>query len=488
MKFSFVNPSLYDEISGKKGGYSTWPPLGILYLATYLRGMGVEVSVLDQAAKGYDVSNTVEWIIRENPDIVGFSTLSTNGRTAALLSNEVKKINPNILVVYGGYFATFNAARIFNKYPSVDVIVRGEGENTVLDLVNCFENESKLKNVRGITYRSGKGIISTPDRPLIIDLDSLPFPDRKLLDQEYQSNIAGIEMSNKKFTCIISSRGCVHRCRFCNCQKIARNIWRPRSVDNTLRELRLLVSEGYEQFMFVDDSFTLNQNRVIDLCRKMREEKMGVYWACEGRVDSCSYEMFREMAQAGCKILFFGIESANQRILDYYNKRITPQQSRKAVETARKAGIDIIIGSFIVGGPNETREEVNNTLTFARKLPIDFPQFNVLGINPGMDIWEELKNEGFLNEEDHWEDGVKVANIHPNAVPLQELGLMIQDAFKDFFRSSNYLFQQAVRTMKSPYRMGIAKNNLGRLNFIKHEYHEIYDRANMFHNCKGEKR
>lgn len=472
MKFSFINASPNDIIleKGKKSLLSaTWPPLGILYLATTLQETGVKVSVLDQPAKGYTIEETVKWVEKEDPDILGFTTFSSSGRTATLLCKEVKKIKSNIITVLGGYYATFNADRILKKYPSVNIVVRGEGENTVVDLVDTFEKEDDLKKVLGITFREGDAIISTQDRPLIKDVDSIPFPDRSLLDVEYHSTIAGAKIADKKFTSLIFSRGCVHKCKFCSTQKFCNHLWRPRSIEKTVEELLYLTSQGYEQFIFVDDSFTLNQKRVIQLCKTMRKEKLDVEWFCEGRVDSCSYEMFKQLSKAGCKVIYFGVESANQRILDYYNKKITPQQSINAIKIARKAGIDIIVSSFILGAPDETREEILNTLNFAKKLQIDFPRFNILGADPGTDIWNELKMKGILNVDKYWETGISVPKICPTAVPFQEIEQMVRLSLMDFLKRSSFILTQIGRLLKSPYRMNILKNNLNRIGEIKEE-------------------
>jgi radical SAM superfamily enzyme YgiQ (UPF0313 family) len=285
--------------------------------------------------------------------------------------------------------------------------------------------------------------------------------------------IAGAKIAVKKFTSIISSRGCVYKCRFCSSQKYCNNAWRPRSVENTVEELQYLVSEGFKQFIFVDDSFTLNQKRVIELCKIMRKEKLDVEWFCEGRVDNCSYEMFKEASEAGCKAIYFGIESANQRILDYYNKRITPQQSENAVKTARKAGIDLVVGSFILGAPDETREEIRNTLKFAKRLPIDFPRFNILGADPGTAIWDELRMNGVLGEEEYWETGISVAKICPNAVPYQDIEQMIHQALRDYLIRPGFILTQVGRLLKSPYRMRILWNNLNRIDEIKEEFEGV---------------
>ena len=174
-------------------------------------------------------------------------------------------------------------------------------------------------------------------------------------------------------------------------------------MDNIMEEMHLLSSQGYKQFMFVDDNFTLNPKRVIKLCRRMKDEKVDVEFFAEGRVDHCPHEMLYEMHRAKCRMIYFGIENSTPKVLDYYDKEITPEQALGAVKRARNVGIDVIVASFIVGAPHETRHEIWNTLKFAQKLQVDIPQFNILATFPGTDIWEELKIQGLVDEEKHWE-------------------------------------------------------------------------------------
>jgi anaerobic magnesium-protoporphyrin IX monomethyl ester cyclase len=470
LKFSFINASVIESeghMHEKARGSASSPPLGILYLGAVLRNHGVEVSALDQPAKGLTVEEAVNWASKEDPDILGFSTFSSSGRTAVAICKRAKEQNPNIVTVFGNIYATLNPERILMKYPSIDLIVRGEGERTVTELVSRLGNGGDLREVRGISFREGGKIISNPDRPLIENLDSIPFPDRKLLDSDYHCMILGVNVAPKKFTSIVSSRGCVYRCRFCNCTQFCQNRWRHRSVQNTLEELNLLVGDGYKQFIFSDDNFTTNKKRVIELCRAIRREKMDVDLICEGRVDNCSYEMLWEMARAGCRVMYFGIESANQRILDYYNKQATPQQAENAVKTARKAGMDIIIGSFIVGAPDETREEIQNTINFAKKNPIDFPQFNILGVYPGMDIWSELVAKQIINEEEYWESGVPVSKVCPDAVPFQDIKRMLNEALYDFLKRPSFILEELARTSKSAFRMNTLLSNVRRAGAIR---------------------
>lgn len=470
MKVSFISVSPNEGIDAREGRKSVtaFPPLSILYLAAVLKEAGFEVSLLDQPALGLTVEETVRWVEKENPDVLGFSTLTSSGQTAGLISNKVKEKNPEVTTVFGNHHATFNAERILRKYPSVDIVVRGEAEKTVVELANCLENGEDLKKVQGINFRKDGKIVSTPDQPLIDDLDAVPFPDRKLLDAEYHCLIAGANIAPKKFTSIVTSRGCVYGCRFCSCTALAKNKWRPRSAENTLEELQLLASEGYKQLIFVDDAFTMDPKRVSEICRGIRREKLDLEWICEGRVDICSYGMLREMVRAGCRVLYLGIENANQRILDYYNKRITPRQSETAVKTAKKAGVDVIAGSFIIGAPDETHEEMWNTVKFAQRVPIDVPQFNILGAHPGNDIWNEFVAKGFIDPEKWWEKGVAACQVHPYAkVSRDEVMQIMHNAFFQHVYRPNFLAKQVAQTLKSSYRMNVFVSNLNRLSEIR---------------------
>jgi len=462
VKFCFVQPKLSE--GALEMCSNAWPPLGILYCATVLENEGFEVSVLDQAAKGFSTAQAVGWVKKENPDILGLSVLSSSSKEAGKLSSHVKKENPDVHVVLGNYHPTFNAERMLRKYPEIDIVVRGEGEDTCLELAKCLQKKSDLKKVKGITYRDKGGeIVATPENPLIKDVDSLPFPNRRLLDCEYASRVFGVKTATKKFTSILSSRGCPFQCTFCSCREIARGMWRPRSVENIVEELESLYNEGYREFLFVDDNFTLNPRRIVKFCHMLRRKKLEIDWFCDSRVDNCGFSTFREMVKAGCRTLYFGMESANQRILDYYKKNITPEQSRTAARNARKAGIDIIVGSFIVGAPDETRKEIRNTLQFAQRIDIDVPSFNILCAPVGSPLWNELVEKGFVDEEKHWEEGVFVPKVVSTAVPFEEVSSMIFEHFKGFYLNPKRLFTEFARMFTSSFRLGLVFNNLSQL-------------------------
>jgi anaerobic magnesium-protoporphyrin IX monomethyl ester cyclase len=464
MKFSFVCPSPAQEARGTIA--APWPPLGVLYCAGVLMNAGVEVTVLDQAARGFSTEQVLSWVKKQNPDILGFSVLVTSYYDALNLARRAKEENPNLVVVFGNYQATFTAERILRKYPFVDVIVRGEGEHSSLELANCLAKKRNLEEVAGLTFRNNGQVVSTPDAPLIGNIDTLPIPNREIPAAEYANEIFGVKVATKRFTSIVSSRGCPFRCSFCGCRKFARGVWRPRSVENIMKELRLLYSQGFRQFLFVDDNFTLNLRRVMKLCKEIKKEKMDIEWFCDSRVDNCKYDVFREMVKAGCSLLYFGVESANQRILDYYKKGITPDQTRRAMLSARKAGIDVIVGSFILGATDETRKETENTLRFALELDIDVPQLNILNAFPGTDLWKDLVAKGLVDEEKHWEQGAYVSKVSPYAVPFDEIREMIYEYFKAFYLRPKTLLTEILRTCKSQYRIEALLGNVARIGEI----------------------
>jgi radical SAM superfamily enzyme YgiQ (UPF0313 family) len=233
-----------------------------------------------------------------------------------------------------------------------------------------------------------------------------------------------------------------------------------------MEELHLLSSQGYRQLLFVDDNFTLNTKRVIELCQRLRREKVDIEFFAEGRVDNCPKDMLQEMSRAKCRMMYFGIENATQKVLDYYDKRTTPEQALDAIKKARKAGIDVTVASFILGAPNETRQEIWNTLKFAQKLQVDIPQFNILATFPGTDIWEELKMQGLLDEEKHWETGVMVSEVSPDAVPAKEIEQMIHESYQQFFVRPDYIVKQLLKIGTSSYRFNVLLNNLKRADTV----------------------
>jgi radical SAM superfamily enzyme YgiQ (UPF0313 family) len=206
----------------------------------------------------------------------------------------------------------------------------------------------------------------------------------------------------------------------------------------------------------------------MKLCSMMKKNRIDIDWICEGRVDNASIEMLRAMQQSNCRFLLYGIESANQRILNYYNKNITPAQSILAVNNARRANIPYIVGSFIIGAPSETIHEIRNTLRFASKLNLDFPLVNVLGIAPGTDIWNDLVRKNILNEETYWETGVSMAYLNPEAISASQFKSLIYENLAKFFLDPKYILKQIYRLAINSYKFrSVAKGAVQNLKNFK---------------------
>ncbi|MFX0042386.1 MAG: B12-binding domain-containing radical SAM protein [Candidatus Hodarchaeota archaeon] len=427
-----------------------FPPMGILYLATYLTENNVKTSIFDQFARGASINETLQWIKQEDPDILGFSTITTSGTgiSSAEIAKRVKEeINPNVKILFGNYHATFNDTRILNKYPFIDACIRGEGENTLLEIAEKTEKGQGFEDIKGVTYRNNGRIIRNEDRPLIDNIDTLPIPNRELLgDVEYKSEVEGLDISLGNFTTASSSRGCAFQCTFCS-SAMFWGRWRPRSPKNIVEELTLLENQGYQNLYWVDDNFTISKKRLMELSYLIRKEKIDLNWMAEGRVTQSSRELLTAMKHMGCKIISYGVESGSQRVLDWYNKMITLNQVFDAIRNSKKVGIDVILANFIVGAPIETREEIIETFNLAFKLDIDFPQFHILGIIPGNWIWNQMVDEKRINPDECWEVGTAIINI-----PLSELMLRIKDAHRRFMQRPRYISRQIYKILKSRYR------------------------------------
>lgn len=459
MKVVLLNPNTgLDERIENEGA---WPPLGLLYLGTVLQKDGHEVKLIDNTRARLPVEPVAERVDKENPDVVGISTLTPTFRQAVKLAGAIKKKSPDAKIVFGNYHATFEYERILKNCPMVDCVVLGEGEYTFSELVNAMEKGKKIDDIRGIAFRSNGKVVRTPPAPAIQDLDKLPFPDRALLEHDYRSEVVGVIGSGGKFTTLLTSRGCPYGCKYCACAAFSSRKTRFRSPENVVEEMEMLQGAGYEEVGFVDDNLLLDKRRVEKICDLLKAHKIKLNLWAEGRADQASREMLTKFARAGCKTIYFGIESSTQKVLDYYGKNITPEDSRKAVSNSKKAGIENVIGSFIVGAPIETLEDVKQTFDFAMGLQgMDFPQMNVLNLSPGMELWNTAIKDGYLKEDDYWDVPVAAVNIFPSHMSEKEITGMVDGFYKEFIKRPSYIVSQLLKTVKSEYRLRIVLANL----------------------------
>jgi anaerobic magnesium-protoporphyrin IX monomethyl ester cyclase len=383
-----------------------FPPLGISYLASSLMQAGYDVELLDCTFIGK--AEALEKALGVKAEVVGIYCMVTMQEDCLWLARQLRPTAKMLMV--GGPLPTCDANAFVNDF---DIVVRGEGEATVLELLQAFNAGGDFSAIAGITMlketsidgKVDEEIISTPDRPFIKELDNLPFPARQLL-----SNQSYIQFGKKKYgysiTTVMSTRGCPYECEFCS-NVIFGGSYRERTAVNVVDEVEQALACGYDRISFADDVFTLRKKRVLEVCAEIKRRGMHFYWDCLARVDSLDDATYVEMYKAGCRRVYFGIESGDDTILKLMNKKITAEQARHAVIAAHQAGLEV--GAFfILFYPGETNQTVLNTLHFTTSLPLDYLGLTMPYPLPGTALYERVK--GQIKRD--WNPGESVFGSH----------------------------------------------------------------------------
>lgn len=360
-----------------------YPPLGLAYIAAVLENNGHNVMIFDLTLDNIPFEVNMENIIRFSPDIIGVSCMTHNYYEALKVSTYIKD-RIDIPIVFGGPHPTIMPQEVLSN-KSVDFIIMGEGEYTFLRLCQEFENKA-FNGIDGLCFKDNGNIIIQPRKHFISNLDELPFPARHLL--KLDSYILTDDYKNKMIT-IISSRGCPYRCTYCYKGLFGR-IYRQRSYQNIIDEIKYCIDKfGYRSFYFIDDLFTLNTKRVKGLTDTIKKEDLNIRWQCLARVNNTTPEIFKQMKDAGCYKVHFGIESGNQYILDKVKKDITIEQVKTAVRHAKDSGVKTK-GYFMLGMPGDTSETMRDTLNLAKELEIDDIMFSITTPFPGTELWNAI--------------------------------------------------------------------------------------------------
>ncbi len=425
-----------------------WPPLGLLYIASSSAAKRRDdVKVIDAFCENLTREQLVSRVVDMKPDVFGVNCSTHTFLDAIGTLRLLRQALPETTLVLGGYHATFAADRILKKYPIVDFIVKGEAELTFPELLERIESGRKPSDVDGVSYLDDGRLMSNPPK-LIKDLDALPFPDRTLADAvDYGYFHDNIRLTTGKFTTISSSRGCPFRCAYCSCAAFAEMKWRPRSPENVADELQILHDQGYKNCVFVDDNLTNSRKRIERICDLIVERGIRMEFYCEGRVDNASPELMRKMKKAGFMVMYFGVESSQQHVLDYYRKTITPQESTKAIANAKDAGM-LVVSSFIFGAPVETLEDMEKTVEFIRNARPHAVQINILDCLIGTEIWERLEKTGVVGPDD-WERNHRIYEYNREGPSGKDICAMVDRgnaASLDTWKSVDGLFD-FIRTM-----------------------------------------
>jgi anaerobic magnesium-protoporphyrin IX monomethyl ester cyclase len=360
-----------------------FPPLGLGYLASSLKSCGYQPQLLD--CTFLDREEAWKRARESKANIVGIysmvSMLEDSLTFARLMRNRCE------LLVAGGPLPSCSPSTFLDNF---DLVVLGEGEQTIQEIVKAYEAGLDFSSIKGLEYRYHEAAIQTPKRELQLDLDKIPFPARDLFqNQKY------IDHGKRRFghsaTTVITTRGCPFSCEFCS-NAVFGVTYRERSPGNVLSEVEEALALGYDRIHFADDVFTLNKKRMMQICEEILARGMEFKWECLARVDSIDKATTDAMKKAGCDRIFFGIESGDESILMLMNKRILLDQARRAVETARATGLKT--GAFfILCYPGETDETVLKTIRFATSLPLDYLSFTLPYPLPGTRLSERIKSK-----------------------------------------------------------------------------------------------
>ncbi len=388
------------------------PPLGLAYIAAVLEKEGFPVEILDATAlgerheKGERVHLGLTWkeieaeIKKREPDLVGVScSFSSQSQNAHKVAGIVKKADPDTKVAFGGAHASTLPQEVL-KDKSVDLIVRGEGEMTFLELAKALEKGREISRLEGTAVRAGKKIRINKPRPYIQDLDSLPFPARHLLPMERYVNAMshGPDLLRNPHTSMVTSRGCPGNCVFCSIHTIWGRGWRPRSAGNVLDEIEHLVEKyGIKEIHFEDDNLTLDRKRTQEICKGVIARGLDISWTTPNGVAlwTLDKETLQLMKRSGCYKLCFGIESGDPETLRFIRKPVKLDRAQQAIDWAKQAGI-WTHGFFVIGFPFETKGSIENTIAFAKKSGLDFASFFLATPYPGTELYSVMEKSGLI--------------------------------------------------------------------------------------------
>ena len=426
------------------------PPLGLMYIAAALEQAGHEVQMLDNYLMQQSTEEVQQLVLKLHPTIVGITCGSATYKKCVETAKAIKQVLPECQIIVGGWHASYMPESLLET-SEIDYAVMGEGERAITDLAAFLvkSDYSNASTVAGVACRGSLGVVK--NEPTFINMDELPFPARHLLPLEkYDRNI---DFLNAKPVDIMSiSRGCTFNCGFCETKKLWGNISRQFSPQRVMAEVNDLVTNyGTKGIYFINDNFTIRKNQTAEFCDLLIKSKLDLEWICDTRVDLIDQNILEKMATAGCKTIWFGIESGSQKVLNYINRNITLEQVEEAFKMCRKAGIQIAC-SFMLGLPSETKEDLMASYRFAEKLDADWCQFNVFIAYPDSLLWREILETGKYTQLDDF-----LYSYKTNEFDYDELMRIQRQFFKNYHRAPK-------RILKRIKREGV-------LNFAKRRLH-----------------
>jgi len=454
MKIMLVNPPRFQGLSVIREErceiverYSVLEPYSLLQLASILREEGHEVSLIDANGFDLDYNEVMQRVRKFGPDIMIFRFTPTTFDHDMKLCGLVKRFNSEVMTVGLCWTLTSLAEDVMSSAEALDCFVLGDYEVVVPRLVKYGPDR-----VEGIAYRDTGDIkIVPPNADDSVDLDDLPIPAYDLLNslEPYYINTP----TDEPFTIMYTSRGCPFSCVFCT---VARTKWKSRSAHSVIEELRYLKNEhGIGLVSFFDETFTIDKERTLAICKSMREGRLDINWYCNTRANLLDEELVKSMASAGCKGISLGIESGSQRILDRVSKGIDLKDARTAIELCKKNGIKVLC-SFIIGLPGETWSTVDETIQFVKDSLPTGVQFNVAVPYPGTDLFESAVEKGLLKSSDWRQMYQHESIVGTDDMTPKELNKARIKAYKALYTHPVWYMENVKHVLRNPDDLGLA--------------------------------
>jgi anaerobic magnesium-protoporphyrin IX monomethyl ester cyclase len=380
---------------GSKCGLGMPPPLGLIYVATTAQQtLRDKIIIVDAYSEGLHAEEAAARVLAHQPDIFGLSVMSSNINRGLKLLKMVKQARPTVTTVLGGQHATLFDRLILREVPEADLVLRGEGEESFPKLCQTLQGNLTLTGLPGLSYRKrGKIIHGQPQ--VIQDLDALPFLDRTIPDYQgyyaqwgYWQTGIGVPV-----TSILSSRVCPGHCTFCTRIPTELSRWRPRSPENVVRELHQLSREGYQMAVFTDENLTVSTSRMDHLCHLIIRENLRMRFAFEGFVEHLPDSTMGLMRQAGFDLFFMGVETGSDPQRRRYHKPGSAYAVAQGIQRAKKHHF-LVYNWLMIGGPGETRADLDNTKDFLREARPHLINIGNLRVHPGSQLWNDLVGPG----------------------------------------------------------------------------------------------
>lgn len=409
------------------------PPMDLLYIAAALEEVGVQPHIVDYPAREGTWETFEEDLHRLQPDALLLSITTPTLKKDVIAAEKAKSIDPRIIILSKGAHFLQLDRQALEEYPQLDLVMRGEYEETVKDLALGKD----WKTIDGITFRDGNEIIRNVDRGYIQDIDSIAFPARHLIEHDpYRRPDTGVLQAT-----IVTSRGCPYPCIYCLANAVSGKSVRNRSPENVVAELKECIEKhGISDFLFRSDLFTANKRWVIALCKAIQEANLSIQWSCNSRVDTLNEEMLLEMKKAGCWLIAFGVEHGDPAMLELMRKQVKYENIEPAIRLCRKVGIKSSV-YFLIGLPWESRETFEKTKAFSRKLDPDFIEFFYTYPFYGTEYYTEAVKEGLLQEGDLPKSGYNQPAIPTKYLSLEELKPMRKEALRSFYLRPRYILR-----------------------------------------------